>query len=117
MRHVRSVPPKGAPPLNDSQHQDPGEGGAVEPLTHRNADGDVYQRTPAVERQIATALALPHDRLRQRLAVADQNATDYLKEECLVYLIRHYHRVGDAGLVNSVSEALLHRCARFIDGH
>ena len=37
------------------EHDEP----AVQPLTRRNADGDVYTRTPEVERQIAGALRLP----------------------------------------------------------
>ena len=86
----------------------------IEPLTRRNAHGVVYQREPEVERQIAQALRLPADRLRERAAVSDQESADYLKEECLVYLIRHYHRAGERQLVNDLTEVLLRRTAKLI---
>ncbi len=92
-------------------------GATIEPLTRRNAEGTVYRRVADVERQIAVALRLPANRLRERAAVSDQTDPEYLKEECLVYLIRHYHRAGERHLVNDLSEVLLHRCAKLINSH
>ncbi len=89
----------------------------VEPLTHHNADGVVYQRDTVVERQIAEALGLPADRLQGRAMVSDQGDPGYLKEECLVYLIRHQHRAGERSLVSALAEALLRRCAKKIKKH
>lgn len=103
--------------MKESQNHDPGSGGPIEPLTHCNADGEVYQRPPAVERQIAAALALPAEPLLERAQVADQQAAEYLQEECLVCLIRHYHRAGVSGLVSDLSAVLLRRCAKLIEGH
>ena len=37
-----------------------------QPLTRRNASGEVYQRLPAVDRQIEEALALDLEELRNR---------------------------------------------------
>lgn len=89
----------------------------VEPLTHRNAEGTVYQRMDAVETQIHAALALSSQRLRERVAISDQQSGEFLQEECLVYLIRHYHRLQERYLVSDLAEALLARCARTIDSN
>ncbi len=85
-----------------------------EPLTRKNADGEVYCRQAAVDRQIQTALGLDSGELRTRSEVTDKASPDFLKEEALVYLIRHYHRAADQGCVNFLSEALLRRCATWI---
>ena len=88
-----------------------------QPLTHRNADGEVYQRLPAVNRQIKEALGLvDHEELRSRLEVHDEDSPAFLKEESLVYLIRYYHGEGNGDFVNELAECLLTRCATWIDG-
>ena len=86
-----------------------------QPLTRRNADGKVYQRLPAVDRQITEALGLDHEKLRSRLEVHDEASPAFLKEESLVYLIRHYHGEGNWEFVNELAECLLTRCATWID--
>jgi DNA-directed RNA polymerase specialized sigma24 family protein len=103
--------------LRETQSNDQAAGGSIEPLTRRNAEGAVYRREAVVEHQIAEALQLPPDRLRERAAVGDQQAAEYLKEECLVYLVRHYHRAGERRLVSDLAEALLRRCGNLINGH
>lgn len=103
--------------MKGTQNHEQEAGASIEPPTRRNADGVVYRREPIVERQITAALALSPDRLRQRAAVADQQSDEYLREECLVYLIRHYNRAGDSALVSDLSAALLRRCAKLIEGH
>lgn len=85
-----------------------------EPLTHRNSAGEVYQRHPVVEQQIIMAMRLGPDGLRARAALADTTSPDFLREESLVYLIRHFHRAGQQQLVNDLAEVLLRRCATFI---
>ena len=86
-----------------------------EPLTHRNSAGEVYQRDPAVEEQIRQVRHLAPDALRERAGGRDRASPDYHQEECLVYLIRHYHRAGDSLLVSDLAEILLRRCATLID--
>lgn len=88
-----------------------------EPLTHRNSAGEVYQRQSVVEQQIVAAIRLGPDDLRVRAALDYQTSPDFLKEECLVYLIRHYHRAGERRLVSDLSEALLRRCVKVIERH
>lgn len=87
-----------------------------QPLTRRNADGQVYQRLPVVDGQICEALGLADEELRSRLEVRDVESPAFLKEESLVYLIRHHHGVGTRELVNDLAECLLSRCATWIDG-
>ena len=87
-----------------------------QPLTRRNASGEVYQRLPAVDRQIEEALALDLEELRNRLEVRDKESPAFLKEEALVCLIRHYHGTGNRMFVNNLAECLLTRCATWIDG-
>ena len=88
----------------------------MQPLTRQNANDQVYQRLPAVDRQIKEALRLDYGELRSRLEVRDEDSTAFLKEESLVHLIRHYHRAGSRELVNDVAKCLLTRCATWIDG-
>ena len=85
-------------------------------LTRRNADGEVYQRLAAVDRQIQEALRLDNEELRGRLEACDEASPDFLKEESLVYLIRHYCEVGNRQRVNDLSECLVGRCAKLIHG-
>ena len=87
-----------------------------QPLTRRNADGEVYLRLPVVDGQIKEALELDQVELRRRLEVRVEDSPSFLKEEALVYLIRHYHSAGNREFVNDLAECLLKRCATWIDG-
>ena len=86
-----------------------------EPLTKRKkANGKIYRRPAVLDRQIREALKLDHRELRRRSEIRDEESPDYLKEESLVYLIRHYHKVGNQRVVNDLSKSLLDRCAALI---
>lgn len=74
------------------------------PLTRND-----YRRSAEVEDQIRTALTLSRPLLRQRVAIRDYDASDFLQEEALAFLIRHYHAAGKIILVNDVSVALVER--------
>ena len=82
----------------------------VQPLTHCNSAGEVYQRIASVQRQIEAALTLTSSQLIERAQLSDDQVPDYFQEECLVYLIREFHRRGDEPIVNDLSEILLRRC-------
>lgn len=88
----------------------------AQPLTRRNADGQVYQRLAVVDRQIEDAVGLNDEELRSRLAVRDEESPAFLKEESLVYVIRHHHATGNRKCVNDLTECLLKRCATWING-
>ena len=85
-----------------------------EPLTRTNAQGEVYQRQDVVDKQIRDALRLYPEELRTRSEIVDRDSPDFIKEEALVCLIRHYHQANDRARVNALSESLLHRCATWI---
>lgn len=87
-----------------------------EPLTRKNADGEIYQRESVVDRQIQEALILDAEELVRRSKVTDKVSREFFKEESLVYLIRHYHKVENRGLVDALTESLLSRCATWING-
>lgn len=89
----------------------------LEPLTRRNRRGHVYAREPDVALQIATALPLSQGALRTRTAISDRRSPDYMKEECLIYLVRHYHRTGDEQKVSDLCTALVRRVTRIIRKH
>jgi DNA-directed RNA polymerase specialized sigma24 family protein len=86
----------------------------VRPLTRCGVNGTPYTRTPEVERQIASALAMDADQLIVRAQISSQTAPNYLREECLVYLIREYHRCGHRATVAALFEILLQRCERLL---
>ena len=86
-----------------------------EPLTRRNSVGEVYQRQSIVNKQILEALRLDPEELRRRLEVRDKTSPGFLKEESLVYLIRHYHKEGNPQCVDNLSKCLLTRCATLIN--
>jgi DNA-directed RNA polymerase specialized sigma24 family protein len=82
----------------------------LRPLTHLGADGRVYQRRPEVEQQIREAIELSHTELQQRIEITDRVATGYLKDECLVYLLREALRSGAGGDVELLRDAIVRRC-------
>lgn len=87
----------------------------IRPLTHRNASGDAYQRTPEVSHQIKKALALTPAQMVERAKIRDYRSPDSLREECLVYLIREHHRLGQDAIVDDLTAALIGRCAKYIN--
>ena len=78
-------------------------------LTRTNADGEVFKRNPAVERQILDALSLTDDDLLMRAGIEDSSTTGYLQEEALVYFIRISAQRQKSVLFNKLSDILLTR--------
>lgn len=87
----------------------------VRPLTHRNKQGEVYQRTEAVEERIRSALCLKPAAMIEKAQIRDYKAPNYLREECLVYLIREYKSRGERRVVEELSAILLQRCSKYIN--
>lgn len=86
----------------------------VQPLTRCNSGGVPYQRLPAVTAQIERALRLDTDGLLEQVRVSDANSSFFIKEESLVYLIRHFRRGGCGAVVDHLSEVLYGRIADWI---
>ena len=83
---------------------------SARPLTKRRMNGDLYIRPKAVEKQINEVLTLDMPTLKQRLGVAEHQATGYIHSECLVYLIRDALRNNNDAVFNTVLPVLLTRC-------
>jgi len=90
-------------------------GSNVEPLTRRRSDGNVYERGSTIEGQIAEAITLDVHDLVDRARIRDFNATGYLQEEVLIYLIRKFHRSRNDSVVDSLTEVLIKRSAKHIN--
>ncbi|MBV9357239.1 MAG: hypothetical protein JO023_17145 [Chloroflexi bacterium] len=98
-------------PMSQADKEQP----AIEPLTRRNADGELYRRDLVVEQQIEDALRLTCHELIIRASVIDKSAAGYLKEETLVHLIRRGRRQHQPDLVSDLSLVLLRRCTPLVN--
>lgn len=83
----------------------------IEPLTR----GD-YKRLPATERQIAGAASLEAAALLEYAQQKDENTTEYLSVEAIVYFIRHADRNGDNKTRDALFRELFERCTPFFRG-
>lgn len=90
-----------------------GEPVVLEPLIGTNRAGVPYRRLPAVEFQIRSALPLGKTDLVARAKISDKSSQGFLKEECLVYLVRAAYLRGDADGFNTATELLLRRFVRW----
>lgn len=84
----------------------------IEPLTHPGDDGKTFKRSSQVEAQIVEALSLEPSRLIGRVALEDYQQSGYLKEECVVYLIRKLQRDGEFDLAGQFMNYLAIRIAK-----
>lgn len=85
------------------------------PITQRNKDGELYQRSPEVESQIRDALTLDRKRLIERINQKDYGSHEYVQPECLVYLIRAFRICGEWEFADKMMIALIDRCKKKID--
>lgn len=86
----------------------------IRPLTRLNRKGTAYVRDSAVESQIRTALAMGPDALIERVVKHGHQSSDFLQEETLIYLIRHYILERQDKISNSLFESLMNRCTGFV---
>jgi hypothetical protein len=88
----------------------------VRPLTKRNVKGELYIRPSVVEAEIDGAMLDDLLTLRRRLLIVDKAASDYLRSETLVHLIRHAMLTGNAERRDVVLPVLLGRCEAILKG-
>src|SRR5438046_1931039 len=84
----------------------------IEPLTHRDANGELYRRSREVESQIIQALTLPETTLRERVAIERHTTPGFFKEECIVNLIRRFLRNDEFDLASHLMNCLATRISR-----
>ena len=77
----------------------------IEPLTRFG-----YKRLPDVERQIADAMILDPLALANRARQRDENASEYLSAEALVYFIRRAVRSNETETRDTLFRELFERC-------
>lgn len=74
---------------------DPEQPAPVTPLTLRTREDAPYTRPPAVEAQLAALVALPPlTVVAQVWATRDFRHPEYVRDECLAYFLREWHRTG-----------------------
>lgn len=83
----------------------------IQPLTHQNPEGKLLERTPEVEAQIAQGLLLEPSILLERVAIKDFKTHEFIKEECVVYLIRKFYQEDKEKLCSDLMNCLAMRIA------
>ena len=98
----------------DMDGSDPGSTGGVliRPLKRRTAKGELLRRRPEVEDQISEILNLDEHEILRRAEVCDPTSSEYLKPECLVYLIRTNRGKETHNLAEQAAAALIRRCIK-----
>src|SRR4051812_48890940 len=86
----------------------------VRPLTRCRKDGRRYERPALIEEKIAAALSQPVSVVKDRAAIGDRDADNYLPAECLLHLVRDARRRGDKQKVNDLSNLIFIRCERIV---
>jgi RNA polymerase sigma factor (sigma-70 family) len=84
----------------------------IRPLTRRTAKGELLRRRPEVENQIRGILNLEEQEILKRAEVCDPTSSEYLKPECLVYLIRTNRDKETRNLTEQVANILRRRCIK-----
>jgi hypothetical protein len=89
----------------------PHKGGNMpRPLSKTKSDGTTYTRFPEIEAAIDAAFMQDLETLRDRAAIRERKAKDYLPSECLVHLIREARRRGDDRARDTLLPLLFARC-------
>jgi len=84
----------------------------IRPLTRRTAKGELLRRRPEVEDQIREVLNLDEQEILRRAEACDPTSSEYLKPECVVYLIRTNRDKESRYLAEHVAIALARRCMK-----
>lgn len=70
-----------------------------------------------VEAQLRTLVTLPFAEFWRRAQQTDRSASDFIKEEALVYLLREHYRNGDMKKAGDIAELLVRRSSPFLHKH
>ena len=91
-----------------------GKHALAKPLTRSTKDGRPYARPPEVESQLEELLRASAEEQLARARIADKALPKYVKDECLVYLIRESWLADDSARYSDLTAQLLGRCTRSI---
>lgn len=87
-----------------------GKHAVARPLTRSTKAGSPYVRPPEVEAQLNVLLGEPTAEQLARAKCTDKGSPRFLKDECLVYLIREAWLAEDLALYSDLSHQLIERC-------
>ncbi len=82
------------------------ESNAIPGLTRLGANGQAYQRRPIVEDQIRSLNEMNIGELRRRISVRQEEDTDSLKSETLIFIYRTLIKKGEALLLAEIGDDL-----------
>ena len=86
----------------------------LEPLTHRNKQGEIVQRPSEVDEVIHISLLLSAEELVEIAKIEDKTDARFISEEALVYLTCLNFRTGNEKITDELIGILIKRCARFL---
>jgi RNA polymerase sigma factor (sigma-70 family) len=86
------------------------------PLTRSTKAGSQYFRPPEVESRLEELLGASSDEQLARARIADYGSSQYVPNECLVYLIRDAFLAGNSERYHVLAASLLKRNTRAIRG-
>ena len=93
-------------PMNSPKGDDP----PLRPLTARQSDEFLYERSADLERRLKEILCRDRDTLRGQIAILDRNNSDYVPSECLIYMLREAKLYNHQAWFNQLYRALIARC-------
>lgn len=85
------------------------------PLTRLTRTGEPYVRPPEVQAELDCLLGASADEQLAQAKTADKTSTAYIRDECLVYLIRQAALADDAERYHALAALLLKRRMRGIE--
>lgn len=91
-----------------------GKHALAKPLTRSTKAGTPYVRPPEVESQLNELLGESAAEQLARAKCTDKGASQFLKDECLVYVVREAWLADDSALYSELSQQLIRRCIRAI---
>ena len=83
--------------------------GDVRPLAKHYPDGRPYTRREDVENDLKRIVVLPREDILAALKIRDRSSPQYLKSECIVYLIRETRSDNDERYFNELYKELMRR--------
>lgn len=87
-----------------------GKNSLAKPLTRSTKAGKPYARPPEVESQLNQLLGESAAEQLARAKCIEKGSPRFLRDECLVYLIREAWLADDSALYSELSQQLIRRC-------
>lgn len=83
--------------------------GDIRPLTKCRSDGTLYTRRVDVEHDLKRLVELPREEVVAALKIRDKSSPQYLKSECIVYLIRETRSNNEERYFDELFRELMRR--------